>query len=109
MQIRRRVAGLALAASLAGTVVAAPAVQATEYPNFSAECHLSGNSTFVNDGAKAAYFSWTWRDGYTVLGYGAVKVSAGATKTLATPGGATGTTRFGVVKGNGAFAYVTCV
>lgn len=108
MQIRKRIVGVGLSAALLGSVLGVPAAQAIpETNNFSATCDPDGSSAFTN-GSKAAFYTWVWREGTTVLAYGAGRLARNETKTLSTPSGSGGEVIFGVVKSNGQFAYIVC-
>lgn len=80
---------------------------AVEYSSYSASCEVGGNSSFT--ATKRGFYAWVWRTGSTVNQYGFQYLSPGQTLTNTTPGGATTSTRFGVLTGSRSFAYVTCV
>ena len=109
MQIRKRFAGVALAAALVGSVLGAPAAVAGPGGGdpYNAYCASGGNSGFQNTTSRTRSFAYVWRAGTTVLGSGSVRLAPGAsTPAYTTPGGAE---KFGVVTaGSATYAYVNC-
>lgn len=112
MKLRVKAASAIVAVTMFAGLAAAPAAYATEYPNFNAWCHVSSNSRFKNTGTRPATYWYVWRTGYTVLGGGTVTLRPGkifsVNTAAATSPNATTSTRFGVQKKDGTFAYLTC-
>ena len=97
----------ALVAVIAATLAIPSAAIAVEYPAYSAGCDVSDNqSTFTAN--KKGFYSYVWRTGNTINGYNVRYLTAGETFSPTNPSGVTTSTRFGVVTGSRAFAYVTC-
>ena len=107
MQTRKRLAWIAVAASLLGSILAAPAAVAGISAPYNAYCASGGTSGFQNTTSRTRSFAYVWRAGTTVLGSGSVRLAAGAsTPAYTTPGGAE---KFGVVTaGSATYAYVNC-
>ena len=104
MKLRILISTLGL---LVAATVIAPSANSAEYPAFSASCTVGSTSSFT--ATKKGYYTYVWRTGNSVNGYGVKYLSAGASWSPNTPGTATTSTRFGVVTTSTSFAYVTCM
>lgn len=88
------------------SIVLPSSANSAEYLNYSASCTVSGTSTFT--AARRGFYTYVWRTGSTVNGYGVKYLSAAQSWILTTPSAANNTTRFGVLTTSTTFAYVTC-
>lgn len=107
MQVRKRFVGVALAASLLGSVLAAPAAIAGGPSGpYAAYCNTGGSSGFTNTTGKTRTFAYVWRQGTTVLGGGYIRLTNGSSfGPASTPGSPD---RFGVVTNSTTYEYITC-
>ena len=100
----KRLAGVALAASLLTSVLGVPsAVAGGPSGPYNAYCYSA--SGFQNTTNRTRTFGYVWRAGTTVLGYGSVRLAPNATFADDTPVGAE---KFGVVTNSTVYAYVNC-
>jgi hypothetical protein len=106
--MRRKIISLSICSVL--LIVAAPTpASAVEYPAYNASCDVSdGISTFT--AVKRGFYTFTWRTGSTVNGFGLRYLTAGESiGVLNNPSGVNSSTRFGVVSSSSKnFAYITC-